>query len=466
LSGNVFIVLFTIDIVPMFKYFLSRDKALLKGKKFVFPGVNAADIVPVLSSYLTNCCPGIGKTMTNGFIKFVYGNRIFLRWVYKRQLKTISLNTDPFPILVVADLNIGDAINIQVACQTLKQLFPEREVHYAMNKKTYSLIDSNPDIDRTFPIFSGAAIPTDDDVERLKMLMKASDYSLIFNFCPFFVTETFDGFKRRVLNHYPLTMGIAHDELKTQNVNHLRKKIFMYLTQLFPEETTKNQVILKDVSVFLGEDSLNLVQDFLKSKGLYGKKGIVLFNPDSTSPFTKFPLNKQVEMVQELLKGGVQHLLISSGFVFKGVEDEILNQICASDAGKCIIVPKEFSLDSYAALQDQCDVYITNDTGPLHLAASRKNNKQANLLRNKTAIFSIFGATPARVYAYGSDNPLFFPAPQEAPSHVFISNSRCRNITCINKLSKRCSTVRCFDGLKPQDMAEEILMYLKGNVWN
>ncbi len=435
-------------------------------KPRLFLCTNAADIVPVLSSYLTDCCPKAGKKLTNGIVKFFYGNKLFLRFSFKRQNKTIRQNTGRKPILVIADLNIGDAINIQVACETLKQLFPEKEVHYAMNKKAYPLIDGNPFIDKAFPVFSGEAIPTADDVERLKKVMKETDYSLLFNFCPFFEAATFNGMHKRVLNHYPLSIGMAYDELKTQKVNHLRKKIFVYLTRLFPEETLNHQVQLKNVSLFLNEDSLDDAQDFLKKNGLYRKKGLVLFNPDATSPYTRFPLNKQVEMVQSLLDDGVQNLLIGSGFVFKGVEKDILNSINIQDGKKCIIVPNNFSLSVYAALLDQCDVYITGDTGPMHLAASLKKDKQGKLLRNKAAIFSIFGATPARIYAYDSENSLYFPAAQDAPSHVFVSKSKCRNITCINKLSKRCSSVRCFDELNPEEMSKEIVTYLKNYVWN
>lgn len=450
----------------MFKYFLSRNKTLLKNKFFVFPKANAAQIFPVLSSYLTNCCPGLGKFISNGFVSIIYGNQVLLKLAYKRQLNKISLIRDTFPILVVSDLNIGDAINIQVACQTLKQLFPKRKVHYAVNRKVYSLVEPNPDIDKTFPLFSGDPVPNHEDVANLRRLIEGMNYSLIFNFCPFFEKGTFGSFHKRVLNHYPLSIGIARDELKTTNINHLRKKIFSYLTQLFPEETVKNNVRFKDAQVFLSEGSQSLVKTFLINKRLSGKNGIVLFNSDATSPFTKFPVNMQVEMIQELLNGGVEHLLISSGFVFNGVERQIIEQLSSSNAKKCVVVPKEFSLNAYAALIDMCDVFITNDTGPLHIAASWKRDKQDNLLRNKTAIFSIFGATPARLYSYDSDNPLYFPAPQDAPSHVFVSSSKCRNISCINKLSKRCTTIRCFDGLEPKEMAEGVIVYLKNNVWN
>lgn len=450
----------------MFKFFLSRNKSRSTTKQCSWLNANASVIVPLFSSYLTNCCPKFGKCVTNGIIKLFYGNRIFLYYSYKRQNKTIKNRNNTNSILIISDLNIGDAINIQVACQTLKQLFPKSEIHYAISKKAYPFIEPNPDIYRTYPVFSGNAFPTDEDIFKLKDLAKRTDYTLIFNFCPFFDSLTFNGLHKRVLNHYPLTMEIAYNELKTGNVNHLRKRIFDYLTTLFPKEARKNEVYYKDVPVFIDKDALNSVKFFLIKKGLFGNNGLVLFNPDASSPYTRLPLNMQVEMIHGLLGSGVNHLLISSGFVFKNVENEILNHLDNKDKRKCTVVPKSFSLSQYAALVDCCDVYITNDTGPMHLAASRKKDLQATLLRNKTAIYSIFGATPARIYAYDSTNSKYLPAPQDAPSRVFISGSICRNITCINKLSKHCSTVRCFDGLNPQEITNEIITYLKDNVWN
>lgn len=445
----------------MFKFFLSRYKSIRQGKKNVFPVKNAAEIAPLFSSYLTNVWPVGGRVITDWIVRLLFGNKIFLKLAYKRQKTTVLYREQVKSILVVGDLNIGDALNLQVACQTLKQLFPEKEVHYAINKNPFSLVNGNPDIDKTFPIFSGSAIPNREDIQKLKELVRKNDYGLIINFCPFFIRETFATSKALVINHYALTMEIAYTELQTQEVNHLRWKVFVYLTRLFPEETAKYHPVLKDVPVFIGKESLVEAQKFLNGLGLLGKNGIVMFNPDATSPFTKFPLNQQAQLLKKLLGSAkVDHLLLGSGFVFKGVENEILEKL-GKEKKKVTVVPNHFSLETYAALLDYCDVYITNDTGPLHLAATRKRDFQGKLLRNKTAIFSIFGATPARIYAYDSINPLYFPAPQDAPSHVFVSQSLCRNILCINKLSKRCKEVHCFDGLYPEAMADKIISYLK-----
>jgi len=42
----------------------------------------------------------------------------------------------------------------------------------------------------------------------------------------------------------------------------------LYLTHLFPEETAKNHLQIKDVEVFLDENSISLALNFLKDVGV------------------------------------------------------------------------------------------------------------------------------------------------------------------------------------------------------
>ncbi|HEX9901759.1 MAG TPA: glycosyltransferase family 9 protein, partial [Acidobacteriota bacterium] len=116
----------------------------------------------------------------------------------------------------------------------------------------------------------------------------------------------------------------------------------------------------------------------------------------------------------------------------------------------------------YAALIDCCDVFISGDTGPLHIAAARKISRTGRYpLRNRTAVLSFFGATPARLSGYDSGQPGFLAANQDAPSWTFVSRSPCRNITCLDKLYKTCAVVRCFEGLDLEGMVERAASYLQ-----
>ena len=59
------------------------------------------------------------------------------------------------------------------------------------------------------------------------------------------------------------------------------------------------------------------------------------------------------------------------------------------------------------------------------------------------------------MYGFDSKTTGFFAASQDAPSRVFAGKSPCRNITCINKLAKTCSQVRCFQGLDIDEIISE-----------
>ena len=125
------------------------------------------------------------------------------------------------------------------------------------------------------------------------------------------------------------------------------------------------------------------------------------------------------------------------------------------------MVPTSLSIDGYCALIDFTDVFISGDTGPLHMAAARKMSKSGNFkFKNKTFVISIFGATPARMSGYDSKNPLFPPANQDAQSRTYVSESPCRNITCVNKMAKTCQVVRCFEVLDIENIVVDIKLHL------
>jgi ADP-heptose:LPS heptosyltransferase len=118
-------------------------------------------------------------------------------------------------------------------------------------------------------------------------------------------------------------------------------------------------------------------------------------------------------------------------------------------------------IESYTALIDASDMFISGDTGPLHIAACRKLGNDSRPLRNKTVVLAIYGATDSRMYGYDSEQPFHAPANQDVPSRSFSAPVPCRNITCVNKFGKSCSEVRCFDDLPADEIFEYIASYFQ-----
>ena len=125
------------------------------------------------------------------------------------------------------------------------------------------------------------------------------------------------------------------------------------------------------------------------------------------------------------------------------------------------IVPRSMPLDAYAALIDLADVFVSGDTGPLHLAAARRYARSGHhQFRNRTAVLSFFGATPPRMSGYDSFRPGYLAANQDAPSFCYQAVSPCRNITCVNKLFKTCATPRCFEHVDVDAIASRAAAHL------
>jgi hypothetical protein len=173
------------------------------------------------------------------------------------------------------------------------------------------------------------------------------------------------------------------------------------------------------------------------------------------------PLDKQTALLSRIARLDTA-VLLGAGQTEAGIGERLLASLPRALRLKVRIVPASLSLESYTALLDLCDVFVTGDTGPLHLAAARKESPSGrHEFRNRTAVMSFFGATPARMSGYDSFQPGYLPANQDAPSWSYTAGSPCRNITCVNKTLKTCRTVRCFDDVDVEGLARLIGAYLR-----
>ena len=217
----------------------------------------------------------------------------------------------------------------------------------------------------------------------------------------------------------------------------------------------KRKAPFKGITLTLSDSAIEQARHFLKSNNLFKGDPLICYNPDTSSPFTRVPLGQQVSILTKLAQLPYK-ILLGAGHTAKDIERSLVGPLSLPQRKKITIIPPSMPLDSYAALIDFSDLFITGDTGLLHIAGAHKvARSKTYTFRNKTAIFSIFGATPARMYGYD-----FFPANQEAPSHVYISESPCRNVTCINKMAKTCKAVNCFQFIDTEKILSDIRSYL------
>jgi len=365
-------------------------------------------------------------------------------------------------VLVISDINIGDAVISQTVIATLRRAFPDVKISYCYQKKAHPLIKTNPYIDIHYPYFESIGIPSQKDHQKLMNLLKKNNYDIVFNLCPYFPHKIFNPSQSHVL--YPIRMigEIIRAYSSNGESAHFAYRLDRFSLDLVKNLTQNNvnesylQSSHSLPHIFMGETLLKESKELLNELGVTSPSRKVMFNPDTSSIYTLIPSDFQSVLLEGLAAlDSVDYILMNRGFTFEGIEKKVIDGIPPGLQKKIKLLPKNIKIDIYAALTDLADVFISGDTAPLHIAAAKKYSAGVeNLCKNRTSIIGIFGATSGKIYGYDSFSPEYNSPAQDAPAKVFESQPPCKNLTCIDKAFINCRELFCFQGITPEKIVE------------
>jgi ADP-heptose:LPS heptosyltransferase len=415
-----------------------------------------------LTSVATTWFPRGGAWFFDHTIPPIAGNKLLVNHIFRKNLETVRSVPQFKKILVIPDIHIGDAVMMQGAVQAFRDFFPEARIDYVIKKSVACLIDGNPAISNLYPLFTGTVFPTESDVNSIKKLVTENQYDLCFNCSPFFEDSRLFPKNQKMLNFLTGAPQLVRNDIDQASLNHFLFQSYMFVEKLLRKTTGAYPLkAFPGVPVTLSDEAFQKAKNLLEEKIVKNDKPIVFINPDTASPYTLIPFEHQATLLKRMLEIDTT-VLFGTAFVHKDVEKKLLENLSADEKKNVVIIPQTLPIDAYAALVDFADVFISGDTGPLHIAAARKVSKTGNVkFRNKTFVISVFGATPARMSGYDSTNPLFPPSNQDVISRTYVSESPCRNITCVNKMAKTCEKVRCFEVLDVENIVEDIKLHLE-----
>jgi hypothetical protein len=320
------------------------------------------------------------------------------------------------------------------------------------------LIEGNPEIDRYLPLYSGGVFPPESELQAVAEKIRAGGYDLCLNANPFLAGSRLTG-SLPVFDFTSHAPAIARNEVAAEEPNHIIFQYRRFVHQLLDQVAEPQRALpAAGVTVGLTDEAIEQAAHFLQ--GVPAGHALVLFNTDTASPFTRIPFADQADLLARLLRGNT-FVLVGAGHTEAGLGQRLAETVPPESRDRVRLVPAALSLGAFSALSDRCDLFVTGDTGPMHIAAARKYSRSGkHPVRNRTAVLCVFGATPPRLSGYDSSQPGYLAANQQAPSWTEVADSPCRNITCVNKLFKTCRTVRCFDRLDFAAVADRALAYL------
>lgn len=410
---------------------------------------------------MTDRLPGAGARLLDATIVPFIASRSMERRYFAREEHALSQLGCIRRILVLADVHLGDAVMHQSMVTALRDFFPSAEIDYAVSRSAVCLVAGNPEITRLQPLYTGSPLPSASDLQNVADLCRGGGFDLVVNACPFFHHGNPIPRDLPVLDFTGHAPQLLRNEQAPSKPNH-----FLYQAHVFLHRVLRRRFHpvrrrpLLGVGLGLTERARLEATAFLATVRGDAEGPLVLVNPDTGSPFTRPPFG----LLARLLEGVAidpTRVLLGEGHTDHGVGHRLLAVLSRRAADRVTIVPASLPADSFAALTDLVDAFVSGDTGPLHWAAARKYFSSVRSPgRNRTFVVCLFGATPARMSGYDSRQPGFLPAWQDAPSITFISGARCRNITCLNKLQKTCRVPRCFEGLEADPIVAAIMKYL------
>jgi len=414
------------------------------------------------SSYLTDAFPASGGRLIDSFVCGVWGSKMMSSLMRNNLTTRMHSIRTLDRILVVSDLNIGDAVITQSVISGIRNFLPRSFIDYMINQSASDLIKGNHEISNLYPVFTGRPYPNVKDFIELRRIVTENRYDLVVNFCPLFSRKKDFGDVNIIHGHNAIAPGMLKNETSSSEINHMILHMNLFFQKLLTTKFKKaRNDSFKGVSVFISDSAVAKSRDFLsRIKLKFPDHPVIYFNPDASSPYTTLPLKYQVDIISQLLYKEY-NILLGSGYSSKGIEKTIIDALQGPLSDKITLIPFSTSLDVMAAIVDRCDIYLGGDSGPLHIAAAKKISSSGNIFfRNRTAIFSVFGATPARIYGYDSEHSGFLASNQRAPSRVYAAPSPCHNITCIDKKNKICKVIRGFESLDTKEIVSDISQFI------
>lgn len=286
-------------------------------------------------------------------------------------------------ILLIRTDRIGDLISVTPAITVLRKNFPRAYIAVLVSDYAKDVVAGNPLIDEVIikkPFFT--------TLKEIKS--KNFDTAIIFFLDAYAAFVTFMArIPKRIAPVSKIWAALANIRIKqnrSQSVKH---------------ETDYNLDLLKPLSVFFfpvktqiyvnKKDSAK-AQKYLKDVfSVAEKDALVMIHPGSRGSAKDWPAQNFALLTQYITKKHPELKVMLTG---GAQEQQMLAKTAAAITPAPLVLKDALELKDFIALINECDIFISNSTGPLHIAAA---------LGKKTLSFfpPLKPATPVRWGPYG-----------------------------------------------------------------
>lgn len=183
--------------------------------------------------------------------------------------------------------------------------------------------------------------------------------------------------------------------------------------------------------VWISEEDEKYIQEFLNKASLSKKQFIIGINPGANRPSRCWPVENFAQVADTLAERYNAKIVITGSQREMKLAARLSNMMKA----KPIITTGRFSLSQLSGFIKRCNLYITNDTGPMHIA---------NALERP--LIAIMGPGPLELSPYNRKNCIIVRKKVEcSPCYKFY----CKSLVCL-KIIPPADVLNAVDALLSQ----------------
>ncbi len=324
-------------------------------------------------------------------------------------------------ILIIRMSAIGDIIHTLPVLTTLRENYPDAEIHWLVDKKMAKVLEFETRIDKLIQVELKGKLPVIQKIRNLHELinnLKSEKYDHVFDFQGLIKSAMISFFTSSVArtgfsDTKEYTTPFYTEKFPRQG-KHVVEMNLSLIKQYF-----KDIIISRDSNLSVSENSLKKAEDFYSED----KNLKILINVGGGWETKKYP----IEQLGKAIKIAEEKLENTSFYILHGPGEEKDAEYIENITGK--IVPDK-NLDEMFAFIKHSDLFISADTGPLHGAAAMK-----------IPCIGLFGPTDfERNGPFNTVNSVIY-----AQTH------------CMNCFKRKCDDWHCMELIEPEKLADTII---------
>lgn len=269
----------------------------------------------------------------------------------------------PNRILILGYRHLGDTLFITPALSSLKMKFPYSHLTLLAGKASYELLKGNPAVDELI------VLPKISFKEKLKIrkILKRERFDTAILFRHTFLDALFIyflGIPQRVgLAWKGCGLFLTHKVPYSHNWHEVER--YLEIVKLLGASSED-----KGLKVFISSRDKEFAKVFLQKRGVTDKDLLIGLNPGSSEKWKikRWGKERFAQLSDELIKKDKAKIIIFAGPDNDGLTSEITKLM----ENEPIVLEERVTLKQLAALIGECHLFITNDTGPMHIASAMK----------------------------------------------------------------------------------------------